>query len=229
MDPLAHWLAEARQLVGATLSGTHRHREIAAALDAAETALAALHAALTEAGHLITGSALWHLGTSSNPTAQPAERRQPPRDAPNQHGDCYPHESLPYSIDLPPRVIRGTQNAPIIGYIEVDGRYVGTVTAARGDTWAQDAWQRLTDLGMFAARRVHNHVEMKAVVILVQGNAKHATVVINHAPCGSRAGELPGCHTFLPGFIPRGRSLTVLGTDRNGDPFQRTYDGEASR
>lgn len=74
-----------------------------------------------------------------------------------------------------------------------------------------------------------NHVEMKAVVVMIQNNRTEARVVINHAPCGSEPGLTGGCHSFLPRFIPNGRTLTVLGTDAKGNPFRRTYRGEAPR
>ncbi|PWW59385.1 hypothetical protein DFQ13_10822 [Actinokineospora spheciospongiae] len=60
----------------------------------------------------------------------------PPPGVENKHGDRYPAAALPYCDDLPPRVRRGTGNVSIVGYVEIDGRAFGTLTAHRSDGWA---------------------------------------------------------------------------------------------
>lgn len=76
--------------------------------------------------------------------------------------------------------------------------------------------------------RLSNHVEMKAVLMLVRSGRQAATVTINNAPCGSEPGQRGGCHGVLEAFLPFGSSLTVLGTDAHGRPFRRVYHGKAT-
>ncbi|RLK54593.1 nucleic acid/nucleotide deaminase of polymorphic system toxin [Actinokineospora cianjurensis] len=115
------------------------------------------------------------------------------------------------------------------GWVQLDGRDVGEITATRSDPWADDARARLLSLGLRRAKGLNNHVEMKTVTMMIQTNAREGRVIINHAPCGSEPGDPPGCDDVLPAFIPEGRTLTVLGTDAKGDPFKRTYHGKATR
>ncbi|MDQ3401777.1 MAG: hypothetical protein M3548_00055 [Actinomycetota bacterium] len=149
---------------------------------------------------------------------------------PNRHGDRYPEEALPYSDDLPPRVRRGERNSPMTGHVLLDGRDVGTISATRADVWTDEVAARIDSLGMpddmFA---LTNHVEMKTVAMMIRNGARYARVIINHAPCGSGPGLMIGCDQFLSDFIPKGYSLTVLGTDQNGNPFKRTYHGRVGR
>ncbi|MGQ0839232.1 DddA-like double-stranded DNA deaminase toxin [Actinokineospora sp.] len=60
-----------------------------------------------------------------------------------------------------------------------------------------------------------------------KSGARSARVIMNHAPSGSEPNERRGCDALLPYFIPRGQSLTVLGSDADGNPFNRTYEGKA--
>jgi hypothetical protein len=73
-----------------------------------------------------------------------------------------------------------------------------------------------------------NHVEMKAVAAMIASGSMNARVIINHAPCGSEPRNGIGCEQFLPAIIPAGSTLTVLGTDAQGNPFERIYDGKAT-
>ncbi|CRK61500.1 hypothetical protein [Alloactinosynnema sp. L-07] len=125
-------------------------------------------------------------------------------------------------------MLRGRRNAPMTGHIEVDGRDYGTLSATHQDTWTTEVAQRIRALGMPAdALNVKNHVEMKAVVATVRSGARNARVIINHAPCGSEPRAPIGCEQYLPVFIPKGCSVTVLGTDAQGNLFQQTYLGRA--
>jgi hypothetical protein len=145
----------------------------------------------------------------------------------NQYGDRYPIEATPYVDSLPPRVGNKT-NGEMTGYVVIDGREYGLITATRRDPWTSSVQERLDRLG-FGTRYdwLSNHVEMKVVVAMIQSGKRIATVTINNAPCGSQSGDFRGCHQLLAGFLPRGSSLTVLGTDVNGQPFQHTYQGKA--
>ncbi|CRK59582.1 hypothetical protein [Alloactinosynnema sp. L-07] len=114
------------------------------------------------------------------------------------------------------------------GHVEIAGRSYGTLTATTQDPWTRDAVQRVKLLGFsFAEMRLANHVEMKAVMIMIQNGADECRVIINHASCGSEPGAAGGCDSFLPHFIPAGSALTVMGTDANGGPFTRVYRGRA--
>ncbi|MDQ3402415.1 MAG: hypothetical protein M3548_03345 [Actinomycetota bacterium] len=160
-------------------------------------------------------------GQAPSPTSRPGIS--------NRHGDRYPENALPYSDSLPPRVLVGQYNSPTTCHVEVDGRAYGEVRATRNDVWTQEVVKYMSSLKLPAwARQYSNHVEMKAVMMLVMSNGKSACVVVNHAPCGSEAGVPIGCDILLPRVIPRGSSVTVLGTDAQGNPFERTYSGEVS-
>ncbi|MGQ0841143.1 DddA-like double-stranded DNA deaminase toxin [Actinokineospora sp.] len=117
------------------------------------------------------------------------------------------------------------------GIAEIDGRSYGEISATTADTWAHEVAERAKLLGMkeSVAKWLYNHVEMKAVVMMIQSGATYGRVIINHAPCGSEPGARGGCHRYLPYFLPRGSSLTVLGTDANGQPFRREYEGKADK
>ncbi|CRK55686.1 hypothetical protein [Alloactinosynnema sp. L-07] len=146
----------------------------------------------------------------------------------NRHGDRYPEDSLPYSDDLPPRVIRGAGNSPTIGIIEIDGRMFGEMRPTRDDVWHRDVIDRIDAIGLSRrAKRYANHVEMKAAFMVVTSKGRHGRVILNHAPCGSEPGAFEGCETFLAELLLKGNSLTVLGTDAQGNPFARIYHGKA--
>ncbi|HVK21299.1 MAG TPA: DddA-like double-stranded DNA deaminase toxin [Actinokineospora sp.] len=114
------------------------------------------------------------------------------------------------------------------GHIEIDGRDYGQLTATHQDVWAVEVAQRIRTLGLPAdALNVKNHVEMKAVLVMVTSGARNARVIINHAPCGSEPRAPIGCAQFLPVFIPEGCTVTVLGTDAQGNPFQQEFRGRA--
>ncbi len=115
------------------------------------------------------------------------------------------------------------------GIAEINGRAFGEISATTTDTWTQDVAARAQTLGLVSAavRRLYNHVEMKAVVMMVKTGATSGRIMINHAPCGSEPGEIRGCHAYLSDFIPTGSTFTVLGTDANGNPFRSEYKGRA--
>ncbi|GAA1253241.1 hypothetical protein GCM10009676_45400 [Prauserella halophila] len=72
-----------------------------------------------------------------------------------------------------------------------------------------------------------HHVEMKTAAMMIRLGERNGTLTLNHAPCGSEPDETGGCHDYLARILPLGFSLTVLGTDANGNPFTRTYKGTA--
>lgn len=114
------------------------------------------------------------------------------------------------------------------GYVVVNDKDYGKLTATRRDTWAADVAARLQRLGLdrFVDQFAH-HVEMKAAMAMIVSGARTGQVTINHMPCGAAPGERRGCHATLPEFLPKGSSLTVLGTDTQGQPFHHTYEGRA--
>ncbi|MGQ0838171.1 DddA-like double-stranded DNA deaminase toxin [Actinokineospora sp.] len=114
------------------------------------------------------------------------------------------------------------------GRLQVGGKDFGTLDAARNDPWTSEVNSRIRALGLHDdVYAVNNHVEMKAVAAMIASGATCAQVVINHSPCGSEPRARMGCDQYLPAFIPHGSTLTVFGTDAQGSPFQRTYEGKA--
>lgn len=148
----------------------------------------------------------------------------------NQHGDHYPEQfGADSATSMPPRVRRGARNAEMMGYATVDGREFGKLGATRTDPWTEQVRDRLMALGLHRFVWLAHHVEMKAVALLLGVAGTSGEIRINHAPCGSEPRTGSGCHQVLPDFIPSGCSLTVLGTDSKGQPFQRTYQGRSPR
>lgn len=116
------------------------------------------------------------------------------------------------------------------GYVIIEGRSWGEITATAQDTWTEEVRGRFQRLNRPEfVRRLSNHVEMKVAMMMLTTGARTAEVVINHAPCGFGVERWQGCHDVLPRFLPRGYSLTVLGTDAHGRPFQHTYEGSADQ
>jgi hypothetical protein len=162
------------------------------------------------------------------PTAASISLTEPA--ATNQHGDRYPADfGTDTARSMPPRVRRGARNAEMMGYATVDGRDLGKLGASRSDPWAEQVQARLRELGLYQYLWLSHHVEMKTVALLLSAAGSHAEARINHAPCGSEPRQGSGCHQVLPDFIPKGRSLTVMGTDSHGAPFRHTYQGRAPR
>jgi hypothetical protein len=119
------------------------------------------------------------------------------------------------------------------GVVTVQGRDIpGVIGASRSDAWTEMARDHMTKLG-FPLRRIaflSNHVEVKAVVMMLQNHAREGAVTINHAPCGSEPDSRTrlGCHQSLSALLPAGHTLTVYGTTQNGEPFEHTYEGTAT-
>jgi hypothetical protein len=185
---------------------------------------------LTEADQLAARAeaAITAIITRLGGDESPAVEQHVSRSVTNQHGDRYPEEfGEDTARSMPPRVRRGARNAEMMGYVTIDGREFGKLGTARGDPWAQQVEQRLKGLGLFRYLRLVHHVEMKAAAILLAVAGAEGEVRINHAPCGSAPRQRSGCHEALPHFIPKGRTLTVMGTDADGQPFLQTYRGRA--
>ncbi|MBM7771612.1 hypothetical protein JOD54_001816 [Actinokineospora baliensis] len=215
-------LDDVRRTVHQVLWGTNTFTAPALAVVAANDYLLRLAATIGEIEALLAV-----VLARADPPA-PASTPQP--GVTNRHGDRYPPEATPYQDVLPPRVRQGRRNAPIVAILEVDGQSFGELTATPQDDWTAESRARIRQLGLARrADRVANHVEMKAVAVMVRTRGRQARVIINHAPCGSEPGAWIGCHSVLPDFIPEGSSLTVLGTDARGEPFSRTYKGKATR
>ncbi|GAA3037167.1 DddA-like double-stranded DNA deaminase toxin [Actinokineospora globicatena] len=227
--------AEACRLLG----DAARHSEVARSLAEVRAKLDALREALGLAIDLV-GQAIAHhsrtTGLGSSPTSAAPRTIPPGPTSPvrgpagayvaNQHGDLYPEEASPYHEALQRRVVRGS-GMPIAGWIQLDGAHIGEITATPNDLWAEASAERMADLDPRRAAFVAHHVEMKVIAMMVSLGTRHGQVIINHAPCGSEQGDPPGCHTSIPRCLPTGRTLTVLGIDRNGNPFKHTYHGKA--
>lgn len=157
----------------------------------------------------------------------------PPATAPslagisNQHGDRYPEAAAPYIDSLPPRVLRAQRNAQMTGYAVINDKEYGKITATKNDTWTQEVIERFKRLGLVRFAGLANHVEMKTAMAMIASRARTGQVTINHAPCGHEPGQPPGCHDLISAFLPKGCSLTVLGTDAQGQPFHYVYQGRA--
>jgi hypothetical protein len=97
-------------------------------------------------------------------------------------------------------------------------------------TWTPLIERRLTELGAttsIVVDKVRSHVEMKVATMMIQQGRRTAQLVINHTPCGSQPGQPTGCDQVLGAYLPRGYVLTVLGTTQRGEPFAKTYRGQA--
>ncbi|RLK60074.1 DddA-like double-stranded DNA deaminase toxin [Actinokineospora cianjurensis] len=223
LTPPTEWVSEAEQVAGYILGYTARYAPVMGALEAARRQIDALRGFLTEVERAVEAAIAHHTGQMA--TSTPSTSGPPPWVA-NIHGDRYPDRVNPYHDALPVRVVRG-KKMQIVGLVQLDGRDFGAITATRSDSWADSVARRLAELG--GNMNLFNHVEMKTVAMMLETGAKHGQVIMNHAPCGSERGHPPGCEQALPSFIPAGRSLTVLGTDAQGNPFERTYHGEGTR
>jgi hypothetical protein len=116
------------------------------------------------------------------------------------------------------------------GYVVIGGKEYGRITATTRDSWAAEVAGRLHTLGLgWLVDRLSNHVELKAVMMLLKSRAREGEVTINNVPCGFGPGRRDGCHQVLGEVLPRGYSLTVLGTDAHGEPFKHVYKGRASQ
>jgi SCP1.201-like deaminase len=164
--------------------------------------------------------------TSPNPTAQtsvsPSEPTVQARD-----GSRYPAAAGWCADDLPRRVQEGRRGEKTYGYAN------GSLTpfvSGRDGTWSPDIKQRLVGLGIARERTAEilmSHVELKVATMMTIRGVRDVDLVINHAPCGVRAGQPVGCDDVLESYLPKGYSLTVHGTTQDGDPFSRTYRGRA--
>lgn len=116
-----------------------------------------------------------------------------------------------------------------MAYPVLGSRKLGHITPNRDDPWTAEARKELVQRGFrtIIAQRMAHHVEMKTAAMMIRLGERHGTLTLNHAPCGSEPGETGGCHNYLARILPLGFSLTVLGTDANGNPFKRTYKGTA--
>ncbi|WP_084467476.1 DddA-like double-stranded DNA deaminase toxin [Actinokineospora inagensis] len=246
VDRFTGWLDETTQAVQTALGHSARSEQIIGLLGAARSHLGDLDAALTQASTAVSAAADHHgqptaptdSSTGPPPAGASGDRPSPgtapppePQGEPNTHGDRYPEEAIPYHDFMPPRVRTGQPNSPpMTGWVLLDGKDFGEVTATRRDPWAEQAAQRIRELRVPNADRLGNHVEVKVAVMQVAMQRKDGCVVINNAPCGSQPGSYPpGCHGTLPRILPKGYTLTVLGTDTQGNPFKHTYHGRATR
>lgn len=119
-------------------------------------------------------------GTGSVSVSSPSRSQPPagPLGVENRHGYRYPDAALPYSDDLPPRVLRGRRNAPMTGRVEVGGRDYGTIGADHGDIWSDEVRTRMKVLQLPArAIMLAHHVEMKVVAMMVKSGARNASGV----------------------------------------------------
>ncbi|MBM7770876.1 uncharacterized protein (DUF2164 family) [Actinokineospora baliensis] len=232
-------VGEVEAEVHGLLGGAFGQQEIAAAIAGVRAKLDDLRDALVQVVEQLDQAIAHHsrrpgsASTSGSASVPPAPAKPPAPDrgqkrpeVENQHGDRYPEEANPYHDMLQRRVIRGS-GMPISGWVQLDGKQTGEITATRSDPWAEESLSRMEELDPRRAAGLAHHVEMKVIVMMVASGSRHGQVIINHAPCGSEVGDLPGCHTSIPRCLPEGRTLTVLGTDRNGDPFKHTYHGKA--
>ncbi|MGX7825496.1 DddA-like double-stranded DNA deaminase toxin [Actinokineospora sp. 24-640] len=215
------------EIVQALALLTQARQNLASILQTARSAKDSAHAYRV---HLAGGGSPSTAAMTPPTTSTPPLNPVPSPTVVNRHGDRYPEDALPYSDDLPARVRRGQRNSPMTGIVEVGGRFLGEISATTTDIWTEEVARRTQRLGLTdpTVRVLYNHVEMKTVAMMIRSGATHARIVINHAPCGSEPRAGKGCDAYLPEFIPAGSTLTVLGTDRNGNPFRRDYTGKAS-
>ncbi|MBW4718687.1 DddA-like double-stranded DNA deaminase toxin [Saccharothrix obliqua] len=144
-------------------------------------------------------------------------------------GSRYPAQARWAVEDLPRRVARGNEGEKTVGRVRVGAVDQGVMTSGRDGTWTPAVDARMAQLGIATPLRLGRHVEMKVAHLLVDTPATHAEVVINHQTCGSPGFVLgaAACYQVLPRYLPQGKVLTVYGTTANGEPFVRTYEGQA--
>jgi hypothetical protein len=166
-----------------------------------------------------------------NPVAHAAapQSTTPPQPKPDSvqasDGSRYPVAAA-WGVDLlPRRVVRG-YNERTVGY--VDG-IPGPFVSGRDQAWTPAIEQRMAELGLsqYLARLLRSHVELKVATMMLMARRPTCVLLINHAPCGSEAGDPPGCDQTVERYLPVGYTLTVHGTTMDGSPFSRTYEGQA--
>jgi hypothetical protein len=142
-------------------------------------------------------------------------------------GSRYPLGAAWCIDDLPRRVREGRPGEKTVGY--VDGSLT-PFTSGRDGTWTPAIERRLADLRIVSRRTanfVSSHVEMKVATMMITQGRKRCEVVINHSPSGSQPNQLRGCDQVLGPYLPKGYTLVVHGTTQQGEPFSRTYEGQA--
>lgn len=120
------------------------------------------------------------------------------------------------------------QGQQTTGQARLGEHYIGEITSGR-DGLSDSVEERARQVGIETRRSLGNHVEMKLADLMVQRGTRTGEVVVNNAPCGWEPGALPGCHQFLDRFLPAGSSMTVHGTDADGQHVSQTYYGKAQR
>ncbi|WP_033293137.1 DddA-like double-stranded DNA deaminase toxin [Amycolatopsis jejuensis] len=162
--------------------------------------------------------------TSKAPAHEPAAA---PKTVTAPDGSNYPQEAAWCADLMPKRVEKGTGQRTI-GY--ADGNF-NQFTSGTDSTYTPAARDRLLRAGIHpaAATFLSRHVEIKAATDLIMQGKTQSELVINNVPCTEISPTRPGCAEALPKYLPRGTSLTVHGTDRQGRPFSHTYEGENDR
>ncbi|MEV0699246.1 DddA-like double-stranded DNA deaminase toxin [Saccharopolyspora sp. NPDC050389] len=165
-------------------------------------------------------------GVGSNPPERerPAALTHPP-NAIGLDGSEYPPEAAWAVPELPPRV--QNQGDRTVGKVKIGDQPIpGSIRSGQRDIWADEAQQRLRRLGIRTPPFLRFHVELRAAAMLIRSGVTAAEIVINHVPCGYLS-RPPGCHQVLEPFLPEGSQVTVMGTDKKGRPYRRTYTGKA--
>ncbi|WP_139273997.1 DddA-like double-stranded DNA deaminase toxin [Saccharopolyspora flava] len=163
---------------------------------------------------------------SGNSTSGDDQAAQPSMTAPD--GSRYPR-AVGWAVDVMPRRVREGQGDRTVGY--ADGAVGQPFTSGHDQTWTPLILERARAVGLPArfAGLLGSHVEMKVATAMIQRGRRHSELVINHVPCGSQAGQRPGCHQALEKYLPEGHTLTVHGTTQGGEPYSHTYHGRAQR
>ncbi|SES46327.1 DddA-like double-stranded DNA deaminase toxin [Actinokineospora terrae] len=179
LTPPAEWVTETEQVTGYILGHTARYAPVMGALEATRWQIDALLACVAQVEAAINAAIAHH---TEQATEARSSTTRPPPWVQNSHGDRYPEEVMPYEEALPRRVRAGA-GMPIVGYIQLDGRDFGAITAIRTDPWAIAVARRVAELKLRRSRTLFNHVEMKAVAMMIETGARHGQVIVNHAPC----------------------------------------------
>ena len=169
---------------------------------------------------------------SRNPGPATQRPRQPPTAQPPQQSPARQAEpDGPFDIpterieqlrrELPPPVVAGTGQKTRGYWIGADGTAQPVVSGRDDD--ADEADARLRDMGMPRKSAKTGDVEIKLATRMVREGIRHATILINNEPC---IGPF-GCDTLVPALLPEGASLTVYGTDEQGERVRKRYTGGA--
>ncbi|GAA3464328.1 SCP1.201-like deaminase [Saccharothrix longispora] len=162
--------------------------------------------------------------TAQRPAQSPAQpsRRSSARQAESDDPLVIPNERIEaLRQELPPPVVRGSGQ-------KTHGRWIGPDGTVRDIVSGEDSRTDLVNAQLVAkgwedGTTRDSDIEMKLAAHMVENEVRHATVIINNAPCKGRL----SCDTLVPILLPKGATLTVHGVTPTGIRTRIRYTGGA--